>query len=85
VTEYHNQDPLETPNSGERWVVYRVISRYSWDVLQDLAKCREGSSVEHLEHGLYLLRKPPCPCDAKKRPALCRPAKSNPPTTRRLA
>jgi hypothetical protein len=64
-------DNPQAHSPEERWVVYRVLSRYSWEVLQDLAQCRPGSSVEHLEHGLFLLRKPPCPCDAKKRPTLC--------------
>ena len=40
-------------------VLYRIISRRSWDKLQALHKSCPGSSVEHLMHGLYVLHIPP--------------------------
>jgi hypothetical protein len=40
-------------------VLYKIISRYSWDRLQALHKSCPGSSVEHLMHGLYVLHIPP--------------------------
>ncbi len=40
-------------------VLYRSISRHSWDKLQALHKSCPGSSVEHLMHGLYVLHIPP--------------------------
>ena len=62
MEDYHKQDPKGTPNSDERWVVYRVISRYSWDRLQDMHKSYPGSSVEHVMTGtgIYVLDIPPC-------------------------
>jgi hypothetical protein len=83
--DYHTRDPSGNPDLNQRWSVYRVISRYSWDVLQELAACQPGGGIEHLEHGLYLLRKPPCPCDAKKRPTPCKAGQiNNPLRPRRL-
>ncbi len=36
-------------------VLFRIISRRSWDNLQSWHKALPGSSVEHLMFGLYVL------------------------------
>jgi hypothetical protein len=46
------------PERTELMVMFRIISRHSWDVLQGWHKSCPGSSVEHLEHGLYVLTVP---------------------------
>ncbi len=45
--------------TGGFMVLYRIISRHSWDKLQALHKSCPGSSVEHLMHGIYVLHIPP--------------------------
>jgi hypothetical protein len=72
--------------TGERWVLYKIISRYSWEALQSHKECHPDSSIEHLFAGLYLLKRSdaPCPCEARKRPTVCpRSARSVAPYTRR--
>jgi hypothetical protein len=39
-------------------VLFRIISRRDWDRLQSWHKSCPGSTVEHLEHGLYVLTVP---------------------------
>jgi hypothetical protein len=39
-------------------VLFRAISRRDWDSLQGWHKSCPGSTVEHLEHGLYVLTVP---------------------------
>jgi hypothetical protein len=39
-------------------VLFRIISRRDWDRLQSWHKSCPGSTVEHLEHGLYVLTIP---------------------------
>ena len=41
-------------------VLFRIISRRSWDELQGWHKALPGSRVEHLMHGLYVLHVKPC-------------------------
>lgn len=36
-------------------VLFRIISRRSWDELQSWHRALPGSRVEHLMHGLYVL------------------------------
>jgi hypothetical protein len=52
------------PNSEradtELMVMFRIISRHSWDVLQGWHKACPGSTVEHLMYGLYVLTVPAC-------------------------
>lgn len=40
-------------------VLFRIISRHSWDNLQSWHKALRGSRVEHLMHGLYVLHVKP--------------------------
>jgi hypothetical protein len=49
---------LDVPE--ERWYIYRVLSRRSWDELQALLESNPGSDIEHLEYGLFVLRLPSC-------------------------
>jgi hypothetical protein len=42
----------------ELTIMFRIISRHSWDVLQGWHRSCPGSSVEHLAHGLYVLTVP---------------------------
>lgn len=39
----------------ETWVLFRIISRKSWDDLQSLHESFPGSRVEKLMFGLYVL------------------------------
>ncbi len=39
-------------------VLFRIISRRSWDELQSWHKSCPGSTVEHLMYGLYVLTIP---------------------------
>jgi hypothetical protein len=36
-------------------ILFRIISRQSWDELQGLHEAFPGSCVEHLLHGIYVL------------------------------
>jgi hypothetical protein len=47
----------------EVMVMFRIISRHSWDVLQSWHKSCPGSTVEHLKYGLYVLTVPAA-CEA---------------------
>jgi hypothetical protein len=40
-------------------VLFRIISRRSWDELQSWHKALPGSRVQHLMHGLYVLHVKP--------------------------
>lgn len=40
-------------------VLFRIISRHSWDELQSWNRTLPGSRVEHLMHGLYVLHVEP--------------------------
>jgi hypothetical protein len=40
-------------------VLFRIISRHSWDELQGWHKALPGSRVEHLMYGLYVLHVEP--------------------------
>ncbi len=40
---------------GGMMVMFRIISRHSWNVLQGWHKACPGSTVEHLMYGLYVL------------------------------
>lgn len=40
-------------------VLFRIISRRSWDELQSWHKALPGSRIEHLMHGLYVLHVEP--------------------------
>lgn len=40
-------------------VLFRIISRRSWDELQSWHKALPGSRVEHLMYGLYVLHVEP--------------------------
>ena len=40
-------------------LLFRIISRASWDGLQDLHKAFAGSRVEHVLSGIYVLVIPP--------------------------
>jgi len=49
--------PQNAPEGTELMVMFRIISRHSWDVLQGWHKACPGSTVEHLMKGtgLYVL------------------------------
>ncbi len=49
--------PENTSDRIELMVMFRIISRHSWDVLQGWHKACPGSTVEHLMKGtgLYVL------------------------------
>ncbi len=50
------QEEFYNESRGETLVVlFKVISRRSWDVLQGWHKACPGSTVEHLMYGLYVL------------------------------
>ncbi len=36
-------------------ILFRIISRRSWDELQSWQHALPGSRVEHIEHGIYVL------------------------------
>ncbi len=36
-------------------VLFRIISRRSWDELQGWHRALPGSRVEHIKHGIYVL------------------------------
>lgn len=40
-------------------VLFRIISRRSWDELHSWHKAFPGSRIEHLMHGLYVLHVEP--------------------------
>lgn len=40
-------------------VLFRIITRYSWDELESWHKALPGSRIEHLMHGLYVLHVEP--------------------------
>ncbi|PLS85654.1 MAG: hypothetical protein CYG60_11440 [Actinobacteria bacterium] len=43
------------PRTEDIMVLFRIISRESWDELQDLHEALPGSRIEHLLYGLYVL------------------------------
>ncbi len=47
--------PENTSDCIELMVMFRIISRHSWDVLQGWHRACPGSTVEHLMFGLYVL------------------------------
>jgi hypothetical protein len=55
--------PDSGPECTKVMVMFRIISRHSWDVLQAWHKSCPGSTVEHLTHGLYVLTIP-ATCEA---------------------
>lgn len=40
-------------------VLFKIISRRSWDSLQAWHKAFPGSAVEHVAHGIYVRHVPP--------------------------
>jgi hypothetical protein len=50
--------PESCPERTELVIMFRIISRHSWDTLQGWHRSCPGSSVEHLAHGLYVLTVP---------------------------
>lgn len=42
----------------EVMVMFRIISRRDWEILQTWHRSCPGSTVEHLMHGLYVLTIP---------------------------
>jgi hypothetical protein len=50
--------PESWPERTEVMVMFRIISRRSWDNLQSWHKSCAGSRVEHLYAGLYVLTVP---------------------------
>jgi hypothetical protein len=48
--EVYPQPPSET-----LVILFRIISRRSWDRLQGLHEAFPGSRVEHVLHGIYVL------------------------------
>ena len=46
--EYHSKDK-------ELLILFRIISRHSWDELQSWQRALPGSRVEHLMYELYVL------------------------------
>lgn len=53
-----NNAPIEESYPIEKespLVLFRIISRRSWDELQSWHKALPGSRVEHLMYGLYVL------------------------------
>ncbi len=51
--------PENTSERTELMVLFRIISRRSWDELQSWHKACPGSTIEHLMYGLYVLTVPP--------------------------
>lgn len=47
------------PQAETLMILFRIISRRSWDELQSWHKALPGSHVEHLMHGLYVLHAKP--------------------------
>ena len=43
------------PDTKTLMIMFRIISRRSWDELQSWQRALPGSRVEHLMHGLYVL------------------------------
>jgi hypothetical protein len=50
--------PDRSPERTELSVLFRIISRRSWDELQAWHRACPGSTVEHLMFGLYALTIP---------------------------
>jgi hypothetical protein len=43
------------PRMEALMVLFRIVSRVSWDELQSLHKAFSGSRVEHVLYGIYVL------------------------------
>jgi hypothetical protein len=43
------------PKTESLMILFRIISRRSWDELQSLHEAFPGSRVEHVLHGIYVL------------------------------
>lgn len=43
------------PRTEALMVAFRIISRRSWDELQSWHEACPGSTVEHVQHGVYVL------------------------------
>ncbi len=50
--------PADLQERTELSVLFRIISRRSWDELQAMHRACPGSTVEHLMHGLFVLTIP---------------------------
>jgi hypothetical protein len=50
--------PESWPERTEVMVMFRILSRHSWDKLQSWHAACPGSRVEHLHRGLYVLTVP---------------------------
>jgi hypothetical protein len=50
--------PEEPAERTEVMMMFRIISRRSWDELQSWHKSCPGSTIEHLHRGLYVLTVP---------------------------
>ena len=51
--------PENSSECIELMVMFRIISRQSWEELQSWHRACSGSTVVHLAHGLYVLAVPP--------------------------
>jgi hypothetical protein len=49
----------DSPDLDGLMILFRIISRRSWDVLQARHRACPGSEIEHLAYGLYVLSIPP--------------------------
>ncbi len=47
------------PQAETLMVLFRIISRHSWDNLQSWREALPGSRIEHVLHGIYVFHVPP--------------------------
>lgn len=43
------------PRTETSMILFKIISRYSWDRLQSWHEALPGSRIEHVLHGIYVL------------------------------
>jgi len=49
------REEFYTEHQTETLILFKIISRRSWDELQGWHRALPGSRVEHIKHGIYVL------------------------------
>ncbi|MBA2783004.1 MAG: hypothetical protein H0T74_08800 [Rubrobacteraceae bacterium] len=49
------QNEFYIEHQTETLILFKIISRRSWDELQGWHRALPGSRVEHIKHGIYVL------------------------------
>ena len=61
MEDYHRQISGNTPNSPENertLVLWRIITRRDWDLLQRFYRMHPRCTIEHLYAGMYAIQLP---------------------------